>query len=191
MYNSTESSHLITRIALHNDQQAYRELYEHYFSSLYHFALTYLKSGPQSEEAVSDVFIKIWKKRAALLRIKNLRLYLFVSTKNTALNYLRQTQKPEFQADFYRVQLQSVYFDPEQLLITEEMLKRIQLAIKQLPPRCQLIFKLVKEDGLRYKEVAELLQISIKTVENQMSTALARIGEAIRFDIHSTISSAR
>ncbi len=186
-----EYSQVLSRIALHSDQQAYRLLYEAYFDSLYQFAITYLKSGEQAEEAVSDVFIKVWKKRAGLLRIKNLKLYLFVSTKNTALNYLRKQNKPALQADNYRVQLQSVYFDPEQLLITEEMMRRIHTAIRELPPRCQLIFKLIKEDGLRYKEVADLLQVSIKTVENQMTTALSRLGQAIRFDIHSTISSAR
>jgi len=191
MSTSLDHSQVLTRIALHNDQQAYRLLYETYFDSLYQFAITYLKSGEQAEEAVSDVFIKVWKKRAGLLRIKNLKLYLFVSTKNTALNYLRKQNKPAIQADSYRIQLQSVYFDPEQLLITEEMMRRIHGAILQLPPRCQLIFKLVKEDGLRYKEVADLLQLSVKTIENQMSTALSRLGKAIQFDIHSTISSPR
>jgi len=87
------------------------------------------------------------------------------------------------------VELRSLYFDPEQLLITAEMINRIKEVINQLPPKCRIIFKLVKEDDLRYREVAEILDISIKTVENQVSIALKKIGSAINFDITRVISS--
>lgn len=180
-----------TRIALHNDEQAYEQLFHHFYPSLYQFALSIVKTGQLADEAVSDVFIRIWNKRAALARIKNLRLYLFISTKNTSLNYLRQQKKELPLPDNYRVQLRSVYFNPEQLLITAEMINRIQRAIHQLPPRCQLIFKLVKEDGLKYREVAGLLNLSPKTVENQLALALRKIGSAIQFDIRTTVNSGR
>lgn len=179
------------RIALHSDEQAYKELFHYYYPSLYQFALSMVKTGQLAEEIVSDVFIHIWQKRTALARIQNLKLYLFVSTKNTSLNYLRQQKKDMVLPDDYRVQLRSVYFDPEQLLITAEMINRIQQAIHQLPPRCQLIFKLVKEDGLKHREVADLLNLSLKTVENQMTLALRKIGSAIRFDIRTTVNSGR
>lgn len=184
-------SNIQSRIALHNDEQAYKELFHHFYPSLYQFALSMVKSGQVAEEVVSDVFIRIWKKRAALARIQNLKLYLFTSTKNTSLNYLRQQKREIDLPDDYRVQLRSVYFNPEELLITAEMIKRIQRAIQQLPPRCQLIFKLVKEDGLKHKEVAGLLNLSIKTVENQLAVALRKIGTAIQFDIRTTVNSGR
>ena len=179
------------RIALHNDEQAYKQLFHHFYPSLYQFALSLVKTGQVAEEVVSDVFIHVWQKRAGLVRIQNLKLYLFVSTRNTSLNYLRQKKRDILLPDDYRVQLRSVYFDPEQLLITAEMIKRIQQAIYQLPPRCQLIFKLIKEDGLKHKEVAELLNLSLKTIENQMTLALRKIGTAIRFDIRTTVNSGR
>jgi RNA polymerase sigma-70 factor (ECF subfamily) len=184
-------SNIQSRIALHNDEQAYKELFHHFYPSLYQFALSIVKTGQIADEVVSDVFIRIWRKRAALARIQNLKLYLFTSTKNTSLNYLRQQKREAELPDDYRVQLRSVYFNPEELLITAEMIKRIQLAIHQLPPRCQLIFKLVKEDGLKHKEVAGLLNLSIKTVENQLAVALRKIGTAIQFDIRTTINSGR
>ena len=77
--------------------------------------------------------------------------------------------------DDWLVQLNSIYFDPEKLMITEEVFRQIRQAVNDLPPRCRLIFKLIKEDGLRYKEVAEILHLSIKTVEAQMAIALRRI----------------
>lgn len=179
------------RIALQSDEQAYEELFHHFYPSLYQFALSFVKTGQLAEEVVSDVFIRIWQKRTALARIQDLRLYLFISTKNTSLNYLRQQKRDSLAPDDYRVQLRSVYFDPEELLITAEMINRVQQAINQLPPRCQLIFKLIKDDGLRYKEVAGLLNLSLKTVENQMTLALRKIGTAIQFDIRTTVNSGR
>lgn len=184
-------SNIQSRIALQNDEQAYKELFHHFYPSLYQFALSIVKTGQIAEEVVSDVFIRIWRKRAALSRIRNLKLYLFTSTKNTSLNYLRQQKRETELPDDYRVQLRSVYFNPEELLITAEMINRIQRAIHQLPPRCQLIFKLAKEDGLKHKEVAGLLNLSIKTVENQLALALRKIGTAIQFDIRTTVNSGR
>ena len=179
------------RIALQSDEQAYEELFRYFYPSLYQFALSFVKTGQLAEEVVSDVFIRIWQKRPALARIHDLKLYLFISTKNTALNYLRQQKRDTLLPDDYRVQLRSIYFDPEELLITAEMVNRIQQAINQLPPRCQLIFKLIKDDGLKYKQVAELLNLSLKTIENQMTLALRKIGSAIRFDIRTTVNSGR
>lgn len=181
--------HLQHQIALHSDQAAYKELYIIFYRPLLQFAYSFVRSHETAEEIVSDVFVNLWKKREALTDIHNLKLYLFVSTKNTALNYLRAQKKPLLQAEQYQVQLQSIYFDPERLMITAEMVNRVQAAIRKLPPRCQLVFKLVKEDGLKYREVAELLNLSLKTVENQMTTATRRLGEAMAFDILSTLSS--
>jgi RNA polymerase sigma-70 factor (ECF subfamily) len=73
-------------------------------------------------------------------------------------------------------------------MITAEMQRRVMAAIENLPPKCRLIFKLIREDGLKYKEVAELLNLSLKTVENQMTIALKKISESIRFDLTKTLN---
>jgi RNA polymerase sigma-70 factor (ECF subfamily) len=83
--------------------------------------------------------------------------------------------------DDVKTEIRSLYYNPEQLMISAEMFKRICQAIQELPPRCQLIFKLVKEDNLRYKEVAELLHLSVKTVEAQMTIALKKLGNSVAF----------
>lgn len=89
--------------------------------------------------------------------------------------------------DDWLVQLNSIYFDPEKLMITEEVFRQIRQAVNDLPPRCRLIFKLIKEDGLRYKEVAEILHLSIKTVEAQMAIALRRVGKCMQMDIKAPV----
>lgn len=69
-------------------------------------------------------------------------------------------------------------------MMTEEMMRQIRQAINNLPPRCRLIFKMVKEDGLKYREVAALLQLSIKTVEAQMAIAMRRLGKCMHLEIN-------
>ena len=82
-----------------------------------------------------------------------------------------------------QVSVTSTYSDPEMMMITAEMGQRIRLAINTLPARCRLIFKLIKEDGLSYRETADLLELSLKTVENQMTIAFKKIGESIRLEL--------
>ena len=72
-------------------------------------------------------------------------------------------------------------------MVTAEMMNLIQKAIEDLPVKCKMVFKLVKEDGLKYREVAEIMDISTKTVENQLAIALRKIGTAVDFDIKRTI----
>ena len=173
---------LIARIALNDDSAAYKKLFLHYHAKLLSFSYTITHCKESSEEVVSDVFLKLWTIRKTLLEVDNFRLYLYVCTKNISLNYLSKQKRTQvFSLDDAKAELKSLYFNPEQLMITSEMFKRIQAAIEELPPKCRLIFKLIKEDGLSYKEVAELLHLSVKTIEAQMSIALRRLGTSVYF----------
>ncbi len=182
--------YLQNRIARYEDQQAYKELFTEFYFYLHHFATGFIKSKQSAEEIVSDVFIRIWKKRKELERIGNLKVYLYTATRNIALNYLeKQKRTATYSIDEESAAgIKSIYFNPEQLLITAEMMNRIQKAIEGLPPKCRMIFRLVKEDRLQYKEVAEIMHISAKTVENQLAIALHKIGTAVSFDIKKTVS---
>jgi RNA polymerase sigma-70 factor (ECF subfamily) len=188
MIDAIKIKYLQNQIACHDDQWAYKELFTSFYSSLYYLAFSYIKSRESAEEIVSDVFIRIWENRRELEKIDNFKVYVYVATRNTSLNYLEKQRKTATDSlEEFRGGMKSVYFDPEQLLITAEMMVRIEKAIESLPPKCRLIFKLVKEDHLSYKEVGEILHISVKTVENQLSIAIRKIGAAIHFDITRTI----
>jgi RNA polymerase sigma-70 factor (ECF subfamily) len=168
------------RIALYDDEPAYKEVFFTYYTPLLRFAQTFVDDRQRSEEIVSDVMMKIWEKRKDLPSITNLRVYLYISTKNTALNYLAKQKKVEIVSiEHLNIDFASNDLNPEQLMITAELIRRINLAINSLPPRCKLVFKLVKEDGLPYKEVAAILDISIKTIDNQLAIALRKISDAI------------
>jgi RNA polymerase sigma-70 factor (family 1) len=184
MLENDHIKRLLTAIALNNDQAAYKELFLLLHSRLKQFAYSILKSTEEAEELVSDLFIRIWEKRDTLTTIESPLLYFYTSAKNLALNRInKQKRQQSLQAEDWFVQLNSIYFDPEQLMMTEEMMRQIKQAVNDLPPRCRIIFKLIKEDGLKYREVAELLHLSIKTVEAQMAIALRRIGKCMHFEV--------
>jgi RNA polymerase sigma-70 factor (family 1) len=184
MITSQEVKELQLKIGQQADQHAYGQLYIAYMPYLLKFANSIIKNHELAEEIVSDVFIKIWQNRTEIGKIENFKLYLYVSTKNTALNYLSRHFRKEI-ISLEEMSLNTVMspYNPEQLLITSEAVKKINNEIHRLPARCKLIFKLVKEDRLKYAEVARLLNISIKTIDNQMAIALKKISSAINFDL--------
>ncbi len=176
---------LLSAIAFTNDQAAYKELFLLLHGRLKQFAYSILKSQEEAEELVSDLFVKVWEKRDQLTTIDSPLLYFYATAKNLAFNRLnKQKRQQNIRPEEWLVQLNSIYFDPEQLMMTEEMMRQIRQAVNNLPPRCRLIFKLVKEDGLKYKEVAELLQLSVKTIEAQMAIALRRIGKYMHMEVN-------
>jgi RNA polymerase sigma-70 factor (family 1) len=189
MISAEEIQYLQRQIARFDDQQAYRLLFTALYPYLYPFARTLVKAKESAEEVVSDVFMKVWEKRQELEKIENLKVYLYVATRHIALNYLEKQRRNATDTldHFQASELISVYIDPEQLLITADMMQLLRKAIDRLPPKCRVIFKLVKEDGLKYREVAEILNISTKTVENQVAIALQKLGNAVNFDIKRTL----
>lgn len=191
MITAEQIQYLQERIACHDDQHAYKLLFTALYPYLYPFARALVKAKEPAEEVVSDVFIKVWEKRKELQKVENLKLYLYVTTRHIALNYLdKQKRKPTKPLEYFQhSEFISVHLDPEQLLITADMMAIIKRSIDLLPPKCKVIFKLVKEDGLKYREVAEILNISVKTVENQLAIALQKIGNSISFDVDKSLPS--
>jgi len=184
MLASEEIKYLQKKICVDSDTHAFSQIYMAFMPRLLQFAQSIIKNKELSEEIVSDVFIKVWQIRDRLCEIENFKLYLFVSTKNTALNYLsRHFRKDGLSLDDISVNISSINFNPEQILITTELVNRINIIINNLPSRCKLIFKLAKEDGLKYKEISHLLGISVKTIDNQIAIAVTKIGKAINFDL--------
>jgi RNA polymerase sigma-70 factor (ECF subfamily) len=184
MMNLDEIKTLQIKISQQGDEHSFGQLYAICMPYLLKFSKTILKNHELAEEVVSDVFIKIWQNRNEIGKIENFKLYLYISTKNTALNYLSR----HFRKDLITLEEMSFNtyvspYNPEQLLITSEAVKKINSEINKLPPRCKLIFKLVKEDRLRYNDIAELLNISVKTIDSQMAIALKKISSAINFDL--------
>lgn len=171
---------LLLRISK-DDMNAYEMLYNYFFSPLYTFALSIIHSRQLAEEIVSDVFIKIWQARTSLPDVKNINVYLYTSIRNRCFDYANKERRltiPVFQPedwDNIKIELRN----PLDYCISSDLMQKINIAVNQLPAQCKMIFKLVKEDGLSYKQAAEVLQISPLTVRNQLTIAVRKMGEAL------------
>jgi RNA polymerase sigma-70 factor (family 1) len=175
---------LLERIAVFGDQSAYKKLFQSFYKDLNRFAYSFVKSNETAEEIVLDVFANVWKNRERLLEIQNLKVYLYVAVKNLSIKHTtRNNQHDLISLDELSVDISSTatYANPEEICISSEIAAAIHAAIEELPPRCKIIYKLVREDGLRYKEVADILQLSVKTVDAQMTIATKKICRSINF----------
>jgi RNA polymerase sigma-70 factor (ECF subfamily) len=171
---------LLRRIEYEADEAAFREFYLALAPQLLNFAFIYIKSKFIAEEVVNDVFMNLWRSRQHIHEIANLRVYLYVGVRNGVSSYFSRNRDWQH-IDIDTVSDVSLGFtaDPEQQLITAELRQRIEGAVAGLPPRCRIIFKMIKEDGLKYREVAEILNLSVKTIENQLTIAIRKISAEI------------
>lgn len=189
--NFTEGNQkkLLTQISL-GDQSSFRQLYHQFYKKLLQFAFVLTRNKEVAEELVEDVFIKFWKNRKNAENIRNVKVYLYTATKNTCLNYLSSKAQENITQPFDAITIELANpLSPDQILIYRETYTKIKTAIETLPPRCKMIFKLIREDGLKYKEVAEILNLSASTIEAQMTIAIRRIAFIIQEDLEKTLVS--
>lgn len=158
------------------NQPAFASLFRLLYPRLLSFALQYVHVKETAEEITNDVFIKLWNRKEYLEQVNNLSTYLFVSVKNLSLNYLKQYSHIHVVAENAEGDTSLVnHEDPEQQLEWKEMSFQLSQAIDNLPDQCRTVFKLIKEDGFRYKEVAEILGLSPRTVETQLYRAMKKL----------------
>lgn len=153
------------------DEHSFRSIYVKYHRQLYSVAIKYLRTKEMAEDAVHDVFLKLWHNRSNMERSGSLKGFLFTATKNHVLNIIsskkrKLTKKVEFlyEQKVSRLQTQSLYD-------LSELRELRRFAVEQLPERRRQIFKLRNQDGLTNAEVAQYLHISIHTVKSQYTKA--------------------
>jgi RNA polymerase sigma-70 factor (ECF subfamily) len=179
------------------DESAFTQLYLHFGKKLILFGVSLVRSKEIAEELVEDVFVKLWANRATITGIENLTVYLYIAVKNKALNKLSQKANELIAApfDYLDTTVDEFAADPYDLMITSEMMIRMHQVIETLPPRCKMIFKLIREDSLKYKEVAEILNISVNTIDVQMAIAVKKICTALNIEkpgkLHPPVSASK
>lgn len=172
--NQIES--ILKRISRHDDENALKELFDAYYGKLVETAKFHVGDHSAAQEIVSDVFIKLWNNRSNIEKINNIKSYLYVAIKRQSLNYIRDNSKQmhlslDESDNHIVVELNS----PEKMLLSKEFVEVLNRAVQELPSKCRLVYSLVKDDGMKYQEVAETLNISVKTVEMHVGKALKRI----------------
>lgn len=179
MNNENKNSTILEKIA-QGDETAFRMLFDLYYQKLLHVAIYFLKSRELAEEAIADVFYMIWTKRENLKKVNDINSYLYIMTKNQALHYIRRASVIDKEPiDLYTINRLQDGNDPEKKLLQEEYQLLIQKAINSLPEKCREVFRLVLSDKLRHKDIAQLLNISEKTVEAHIASAYKRIAEYV------------
>lgn len=167
-------------MALSDSQPAFNALYLTYVNQLLRFVSFYVSSSMEAEEVVSDVFLSIWNNRKSLPDVSNFDSYIYSIARNKAISFFRSQRMKNIDVDEKTIDL---FFQtettPEEELIAKEDIDRLNAAIDSLPDKCKMVFKLVREDKLKYKEVATILDISIKTVEAHLATAIKKLREAL------------
>ena len=157
------------------DTPSFNSLFRHYYTRLVRFAIQFVHTREAAEEIVSDIFVKVWEKRSTLHEVRNLEVYLYVAVKNGCINYCEKYSVVHLQLDMYGEMEFHDTGNSQKNLEMKELMHRLHMAVEQLPEQCRLIFKMVKEDNLPFREVAEILHISPRTVETQIYRAVKKL----------------
>jgi len=169
-----DSFHNIGKI----DKEVFEKVFRTFFSPLCAFASKYVNDYDTGKDIVHDVLLNFWDKRDSIDTSKSIKSYLFTSVYNRCLNFIRDRKK--FSSTEGEMEIaENTKWESSDQLEAAELEDKINKALDELPEKCREVFLLNRYDGLKYKEIAEKLGISIKTVETQMSKALKILRERL------------
>ncbi len=172
---------LFEKIAKNDDPIAFKLFFDYTYYTLYRYVSYFLTDIEAYKDVLSDIYLYLWQNRHNLPYIKDYENYLFVCARNQALKYKTKYDK------YQKICLEDANIldliektTPECDILKKELKTVIELAINSLPKRCRLIFFMIREENMTYKEVAHILSISDRTVHAQMCIAIKKIGMAIQ-----------
>ncbi len=162
------------------DKYAFEELYERYAEAIYKYTFARINSKEISEEIVQEIFISLWTKRNELEIKNSLNSYLFGAAKYKILTYIRSKGIERKYAAHLTHFLTEQYDNPtEDLINSKELKETIESVISELPERCQLAFRLSRMEHKSIAEIAEIMEISPRTVENYITQALKHLRSSL------------
>lgn len=167
---------LWNKICLEDDIKSFEQLYRFLYTRLIKFSIYYVNDKQVAEDLVAEIFVKCWENRSTSTPVLNPESYFFIAVKNQSLKYLKKNSSITFidlvdEEDNISVSTHT----PEYILETKELHQQLDHAIASLAPQAATVFRLIKESGMKYKEVAELLNISPRTVQTQLFRAIAKL----------------
>jgi len=154
------------------DEAAFEQVFKTHFKSLHAYAFTILKDEAEAEEMVQQVFFKLWDRTATLTITGSVTAYLYRSVHNESLNYLKHQKVRAGHRLQVAYSMKNQADHASKKLLAGELEKKLREALNELPEQCRTIFQLSRFEELKYREIADQLDISVKTVENQMGKAL-------------------
>lgn len=153
-------------------ESAIEMLFKTYYKPLCNYAYSFLNDKDEAEEVVQATFINLWDKRQSIEIQTSLKSYLYRMVRNASLNVIKHVKVKQTHAKHEMTSGEPMHEDVAQSVISSELEQKIYEAMKVLPEQCRLVFQLSRFEELKYSEIAEQLEISVKTVENHMGKAL-------------------
>jgi len=153
-------------------ESAFEMLFKTYYQSLCKYAYSFLNDKDEAEEVVQAAFINVWDKRQAIEIQTSIKSYLYRMVRNSCLNVIKHQKVKKQHAAYEMAGGEPSHEGVSQSVISSELEQKIYEAMKALPEQCRLVFQLSRFEELKYAEIADQMDISVKTVENQMGKAL-------------------
>jgi len=157
---------------IQGDAMAFRKIYEFYRGRMFLFAYSHAKTKEMAEEAVQEVFIRLWERRDQIKDDKSLENYIKVSTRNQVMNMLKKAALDSTLQAKIRAGIEALRHDPPDLLLEKELSRLHRQAVQRLSPQQQQVYQLSREEELSYDEIAARLGISRNTVKSHMKEAI-------------------
>ena len=165
------------------EEASFRHFVNSYSKDLFYYAQCFVRSKETAEEVVSDVFLDVWRHREEIDEIKNIKAWLLTLTHNKAISYLRKAENSSEIASWEEIddfQIIGNLQTPDEEMISKEEIAQINSLIQTLPPKCKVVFALAKIERLPYKEIADMLNISVKTINVHVAKALEIISNGLK-----------
>ncbi len=163
-----------------DDEVMFEKVFKHYYNPLCNYVKGIVNDRDEAEEIVQQTMVKIWEKRNSLEITQSLKSYLYRSVHNAALNKIRQLKVRSLHAQETIALGNEISDVNSNKVLRNELEQEIATAISKLPEQCRMVFKLSRFEEMKYAEIANHLDISIKTVENHMGKALKLMREYLK-----------
>jgi RNA polymerase sigma-70 factor (ECF subfamily) len=162
------------------NESAFEMIFRSYYQPLCRYAYSFLDDKEEAEEVVQSAFITVWEKRKSLEIQTSLKSYLYRMVRNACLNVIKHEKIKQQHVAHELAVTEASYESVSQKVYATELELKITEAMKVLPEQCRLVFQLSRFEELKYQEIADQLQISVKTVENHMGKALKIMREQLK-----------
>jgi RNA polymerase sigma-70 factor (family 1) len=162
-----------------DDQMAFQQLFEKYAERIYYFSMRYIKNKEEAEEIAQEVFVRVWLRRHDLKEELSFSSYIFMIAKNALIDTIRRKQKETIFQDNIKPNTELYSSSSNDSMEYKELSTLIDRSIAELPLKRKQIYLLSRDEGLTYKQIAEKLNISIKTVETHMRLALQQLKKSV------------
>ena len=155
------------------NQRSFSSIFNTYYASLCFFAERMILDKQEAEDIVEETFVKLWRLHANFETMQNIKAFLYITTKNACLNYIKQSDRTNKQQSDLQYMLAQQEDHVLNSLTKAEVLREVHAAIESLPPQCRKIVRLSFLEGLKNQEIADRLNLSINTVKNQKMRAIS------------------